>query len=421
MTSPPVRRRRATTWIVFGAVALLAVVATVLAVGLISNLQTGSGASASPSLVASATSGPTASAHSSASGSSTPSASPTPLEERPASWTATGGMLAARTNHTATLLRDGKVLVTGGGDRDAGLILASAELYDPDTGSWAATGSMTEARWSHTATLLPDGKVLVTGGFASSSSFATLASAELYDPDTGAWVATGSMEGTRAIHTATLLADGKVLVAGGTSGEISYLEDYVPLASAELYDPDTGSWAATGSMIEAVRGPATLLADGRVLVVAHPELFDPKTGSWTATGSMVEGRGSSTSTLLLDGTVLATGGAGGPAIFDSAEVYDPRTGSWTTAGRMTEYRTGQTATLLPDGRVLVAGGAVPGASAELFDPATRSWVATVTMVEPRFLHTATLLRDGTLLIAGGSAIGVGALPSAELYDPGTGS
>jgi hypothetical protein len=418
MTSLPDPRRRATTWIVIGAVAVLAIVATLLAFGLLSNLQTGAGPSASPSAGGSAEVSVGASVLSEPSAIASVSASSTPVEGGPESWTATGNMIQARTNHTATLLLDGKVLVAGGGTRDGGLITATAELYDPATGTWTATGSMAEARWSHTATLLPNGTVLVTGGFASSSGFATLASAEVYDPRTGTWAATGSMSGTRAIHTATRLSNGRVLVAGGTSGEISYLEDYVPLASAELYDPSAGSWSATGSMIEAGRGPATLLTNGKVLVVAHPELYDPLSGSWAATGSMVEGRGSSTSTLLPDGTVLAAGGYRGPAIFNSAELYDPRTGSWTTAGEMTEYRTGHTATLLPNGFVLIAGGAVPAASAELYDPSTTSWNATVSMIEARYLHTATLLDDGRVLIAGGSTNGVGALASAELYDPG---
>ncbi|MEO6058818.1 MAG: kelch repeat-containing protein, partial [Candidatus Limnocylindria bacterium] len=182
----------------------------------------------------------------SASPSSTPhestAASSTPVEQRPASWTATGNMDGIRDGHTATLLPDGKVLVTGGSMGYSGELLASAELYDPGSGTWTATGSMAEARSGQTATLLPDGKVLVAGGFSGGDSGSTLASAELYDPGSGFWSATGNMIEGHSGHTATLLPDGKVLVAG------SYVNSGDPLASVELYDPGSGSWTATGDM-----------------------------------------------------------------------------------------------------------------------------------------------------------------------------
>jgi len=204
-----------------------------------------------------------------------------------AGWTAAGGMLTPRFLQTATLLPDGRVLVAGGEDA-CGAALASAELYDPRTGSWTPTGSMVAPRADHTATLLPDGRVLVAGGTdlapasgASADTTGPAASAELYDPRTGSWTATGSMVGQHVMHTATLLPDGRVLVAGGTSG---------PAASAELYDPRTRSWTATGSMLTPRRShTATLMPDGRVLVVGglgygwilpdSAELYDPGSGS----------------------------------------------------------------------------------------------------------------------------------------------
>jgi hypothetical protein len=232
--------------------------------------------------------------------------------------------------HTATLLPDGKVLVAGGVDNIRAV--ASAELYDPATGTWAATGSMTTSRVGHTATLLPDGKVLVAGGDG-------LASAELYDPASGTWAATGSMTTSRSDHTATLLAGGRVLVAGGYSDFGSRL-----LGSAELYDPATGDWTAAGSMTSPrILHTATLLPDGQVLVaggaigvsptgdtiLASAELYDPASGTWTATAGMATVREFSTATLLPGGTVLMAGGKGGAysqpphGPLASADLYDP--------------------------------------------------------------------------------------------------
>jgi hypothetical protein len=163
-------------------------------------------------------------------------------------------MITARSAPTATLLTNGKVLLTGGEDTPS-TPLASAELYNPATGTFSATGSMITARYIHTATLLPNGQVLVAAGY----NYGVLASAELYDPTTGAFSATGSMITGRVYHAATLLPNGQVLVAAGSS-------DYDVLASAELYDPTTGAFSATGSMITArMLSPLTLLPNGQVL------------------------------------------------------------------------------------------------------------------------------------------------------------
>ncbi len=360
--------------------------------------------------------------------SATPSAVPSSsvVSARAPSWALTGSMATARSGGTATLLRDGNVLVAGGsGDsRGSDVSLASAELYDPGTRTWTSTGTMVSRRRGHTATLLPDGKVLVAGGddCCTGAMVGTLASAELYDPDTGTWTATGNMTRPRSAHTATLLPDGKVLVAGGGTP--------FPIASAELYDPGTGTWTATGSMgMPRMGHTATPWSSGRVLVVggqngdpdvlASAELYDPETGIWTATGNMTRPRLRHTATLLLDGTVLVAGGRPDT----SSELYSPATGTWRATGSMVASRTGMTATLLPDGDVLVAGG-LPGgnpgegvalASADLYHPGTGTWSATTSMSAPRAGHTATLLRDGDVLVAGGGNRG-----AAELYDPGTG-
>ena len=365
----------------------------------------------------------------------TPSAAPRSTQPstvvRPTSaaiWTLTGAMLERRDAHTATLLRDGRVLVAGGtNDKDGASRLATAELYDPATGSWTATGRMTEARQWHTAVLLSDGSVLVAGGVAQDG---VSASAERYEPANGAWHSTGAMTDGRYLQTATLLADGRVLVAGGLSA------DNDGLRSAELYDPTTGTWTVTGSMAEGRFGhTATLLPDGKVLVAGGDgpggvrttaELFDPRTGTWSPTGRMVIGRRLHSATLLPNGTVLVAGGVPPHAsvtarIEASAEIYDPTSGSWTATGSMAAERAGHTATLLRDGKVLVAGGS-PGvgvlASTEVFDPSTGTWAATDDMDTGRIGQTATLLDDGDVLIAGGGTSGVDdLLASAELYQP----
>ena len=315
------------------------------------------------------------------------------------------------------MLPNGKVLVAGG--LGASGSLASAELYDPATGAWSATGSLATARDFHSATLLPNGKVLVAGG--SNGSF--LGSAELYDPATGAWSATGSLATARDFHSATLLPNGKVLVAGGYNG--SYL------ASAELYDPDTGAWSATESLATARSiHSATLLPNGKVLVagglngsyLASAELYNPATGAWSATVSLATARASHTATLLPNGKVLVAGGYNGSSLA-SAELFDPNSGasgSWSATGSLATARYAHSATLLPNGKVLVAGGSNGSylGSAELYDPATGAWSATGSLATARYVHSATLLPNGKVLVAGG--LGASPLGSAELYDVGLG-
>jgi N-acetylneuraminic acid mutarotase len=372
-------------------------------------------------------------------GASQPAATASSVPVVAASWTATGSLITPRwLGIKATLLQDGKVLVAGGRAPRAYASLASAELYDPATGTWTATGSMTTARSGYTATLLQSGKVLVAGGYDTAVNNPALASsAELYDPATGTWTATGSMTTTRFGYTATLLQSGKVLVAGGIMPGAGPSGGFAA-TGAELYDPATGTWTATGSMTTARGGhTATLLTSGRVLVAggdtltaatpqgnvtvtASAELYDPDTGTWTATGSMTTMRENHTATKLLLGRVLVVGGD------TSAELYDPLTGTWTATGSMTTARGRCTAILLPDNRVLVLGGDDPSglsngpvASAELYDPWTGTWTATASMTtmgfDRRASSAATLLSDGKVLVVDDSF----SSGAAALYDPGS--
>ena len=347
-------------------------------------------------------------------------------------WTTANHMMLERTGHTATLLPNGKVLVTGGnGDGNTGA-QAAAELYDPTNGTWTSTGSLMTPRLSHTATLLPNGQVLIAGGTYSSYATSYLSSAELYDPTTGIWTATGSLTYSRINDTATLLPNGKVIVTGG------YLTDALGLARAELYDPASGTWTLTGNMRAArFAHNATLLPNGKLLVTggtgnAYPspnstattELYDSAAGTFAPTGPLTDARALYTTTLLPNGMVLSAGGYNGQ-ILSGAELYNSATQSWNGTGSLYDARYVHTATLLSSGQVLVAGGA--GAqgtltSAELYDPAGGTWSATGSLNIARLEHTATLLPNGKVLVVGGaSVLGSGlALASAELYDPLTG-
>jgi WD40 repeat protein len=343
------------------------------------------------------------------------------------SFHATGSMTIPRSTHDATLLANGPVLITGGLTAEL-RPTATAELYDPATGTFTATGSMAARRSLHTATLLPDGRVLVAGGLDEGAG-AFLASAELYDPATGRFAPTGSMAIARAGPTATLLPDGLVLVAGGLAG------DTMPsgcLDSAELYDPTTGQFRATGSMTSRrYVHSATLLRTGQVLMTggacpgrsSSAELYDPTTGVFLPTGAGSASRLGESAVLLDDGRVVLAGGADG-----SIEIYDPASGSFTSSGHMLSPRGGGgfNANVLQDGAVLFSGGShniccaeweyFP--SGELYHLSTGQSLLSGSMTETRANDSATLLADGRVLIAGGeSPSGGGVLSSAELFVP----
>ncbi len=342
-------------------------------------------------------------------------------------------MTTPRSTHTATLLRDGRVLVAGGlTEGPAGLTPTStAELYDPRTGSFSPTGSMATPRYGHTATVLADGRVLVTGGNGTTGAY--LPSAELYDPGTGQFTPTGPMATARFGHTATLLANGKVLVAGGMSDGTLFPGSFP--RSAELYDPVTGRFAATGDMTAGrYLATATLLKTGEVLVAggdgfppqASPELqpkgsaelYDPSTGDFRLTGSMSVARIGQVAVPLDDGRVIFAGGGD-----DTIGSYDPASGSFASAGRMLKPRAGVAAVKLQSGVILFVGGVhniccdewEHYSSGELYYADGNRSAPSGSMIEMRANETATLLADGRVLIAGGGNSSKGTLNSAELF------
>jgi hypothetical protein len=326
-------------------------------------------------------------------------------------------------------LLNGKVLITGGSDaRNGGM--ASAELYDPVTGTFSATGSMSVGRRMHSATLLPDGRVLVLGGYDVG---VPLGEAELYDPETGTFSTAGRLVRGRGGHDAILLRNGTVLIVGGGDGS------YPTLPPAEVYDPAARAFTPVGPYVGSFAcdfcAPSTLLADGRVLFPGQipAQLYDPVTRTFAATGraSAFE----STAALLMDGRVLYTGGEDFGRM-KNAEVFDPVSGTFAATSDMAISRVWHSLTLLPDGTVLTTGGETDScsasscifagttSSAEVYQPSTGKFASAGAMIGSREGHTATVLNDGRVLIAGGvgyGGIGVyyGSSSTAELYTPKT--
>lgn len=264
-------------------------------------------------------------------------------------WTLTGNINIPRSGHTTTLLQNGKVLIAGGTGASA-----MAEIFDPNAtdpvtgrpGAFSLTGSLAIGRTGHSATLLLDGRVLIVGGDGVAS-----VQAELYDPVNGTFALTGVLNDGRLLHTATLLLDGKVLIAGGLSGLGSGCTTHPDgfCLSAELYDPANGTFARVGDMsTRRADHTATLLTNGRVLIaggcheyafrnlagscLASAELFDPATGLFTSTGDMTTVRFAGSETRLQDGRVFILGGTQDLGIPASTEIYDPATGTFSSSG-----------------------------------------------------------------------------------------
>lgn len=253
-------------------------------------------------------------------------------------------------------------------------------------------GEMNHSRVDHSATLLPDGRVLVVGGM--DASFMPLRTAEVFDPETNEWTNTEEMRQARTEHSAALLKDGRVMVTGGMN------EHLEAIGTTEIFDPETGEWSEYESMRTVRRGHFTLrLHDGRVAVVG--------------------GIGQTLGGLGILANIVAVG-----ALL-STEIYDPKTDTWSQANDMREGHSGGLAVVLKDGRVLIAGGYNQGealASSEVFDPTTNEWMRTESMARKTFANTATVLDDGTVLFTGGfgmSRAKGGIIPGSEVYDPTT--
>lgn len=393
-------------------------------------------------------------------------------------FTASGRLSTARADHTASLLENGKLLVAGGRSTaveprpgEPVSATAAAELYDAALGTWTPTGSMAAARTGHTASVLGApactglprpvwcGKVLVVGGRTPDGR--STASAELYDPESGSWRTVGALATARTGHSATVLQDGRVLVAGGrVAGGDPAVEGESSTGSTELYDPASESWSPTGSLGDTRYGhTATPLADGTVLAAggrktvfntvlaeardeptAAAELYAPSAGGWSSASPLAVERTDHTASLLQGGKVLVAGGLDDDLnLRRSAEVYDPGAGQWTAAASMGVGHSEHTATVLADGRLLVVGGGYGGGArgrgvtvslAEVYSPEANTWTYTGPLRLARRQHTATLLSGpgcapncGKVLVVGGALndpannVATPALASTELYDP----
>ena len=352
--------------------------------------------------------------------------------ETPIIFVSTGSMNEARVLHAAALLASGEVLVTGGANQGgAGSLVtryrASAELYDLPENGFKLTDSMSIRRVRHTATTLPDGTVLIAGGISTKCTGCdseVVARAELYDPARKKFFSTGSLIAARANHSATLLADGRVLIAGGHDLNSA-------LSSAELFEPASGTFSPTGSMVyaHALRHTATLLQDNRVLIVGGlvpAEIYDPPTNRFHLAGEAGHAPAGHTATLLLDGRVLIAGGFNldpGIIAIARAELYEPRSNTFSPTGPLVVPRGSHGATLLANGQVLLAGGyggsSAYGylASVELYDPVTDTFSLAGNMTAPRADHVQIQLSSGNVLVVGGVDGSNMITSTAELFHP----
>ena len=330
---------------------------------------------------------------------------------------------SSRERFAVIRLADGRLLAVGGrarglGNVEAGNFNETAELLDPKTLEWTATGSLDHKRRSPALVQIRDGRVIAAGGTGQQQ--VPIASVEMWNSADGVWIAVGDMGGARDSMGAVELRDGRVMVIGGSSIDERGLL-ISALAESEVFDPDSGAWTAASPMSEArVNHTASLLADGRVLVAGGgkqdgpysntAEIYDPDQDAWVAAAPMSIARAFHTATLMADGRVLVVGGRGKTTL---AEIYDPEADAWTSAGETELPRAEHAATLLNDGRVLVTGGVGHLAPSEVFDPATEGWTTVGSLRIGRYRHGAARLADGRVVVMGGTGSD-GILASTEV-------
>lgn len=333
-----------------------------------------------------------------------------------------GKMSVERATHQATRLATGQVLITGGCARRCSEALSSVELFDPDTQVFTSVAEMATPRTGGEAIALPDGRVLVAGGWTGEL---VTASAEIYDSAAGRWSSAGEMRDARMSHMVVALPDGRVLVIGGET------RPRRSLASAEVFDPATARFATTGSMRTPRAYPAAVgLSDGRVLVtgghrardevVRSAEIFDPATGKFRIAGNMAVPRHKHAAVLLQDGRVLIVGGSDerdGRGRLASTEIYDPETGEFSQGPTMhsPRHKIHDAVVVLPSGAVLVAGGSP---HPEVWEPTEARFLQVRGRLEERHeFATATLLPTGQVLLVGGYDASIQSLASAWLIQP----
>ncbi len=278
--------------------------------------------------------------------------------------------------------------------------------------TWSSTGAMALPRVFHGVTELPNGKILATGGIISPTPSPAVGTpdCELYDPVTGTWAATGKFVTAVQKPRTVLLDNGKVLGVAAFPNV------------AAIYDPATGTWTGTATPSISITR-AIKLPTGNVLITCDnltTELYNPVTATWTLTGNLnVTHQNGPGLTLLTDGRVLISGGGSPPTI--NCEIYNPATGIWTNTTPLNAVRNEHTATLLTDGRVFVAGGYSMVSdfhtAAEIFNPSTLTWTTVASMTQKRGQHTAIRSIDGRVIVIGGSAFIIRALESTEIYNP----
>jgi len=337
----------------------------------------------------------------------------------PGRWVPAGTMSSDRRAHTATLLADGTVLVLGGGVTD-GSVSAQADLFDPATGAWSRAAPMPGPRVAQTAVRLRDGRVLVVGGIThqfTPPATDVLSSSIVYDPASRAWTAAGPLPVAVLQPVAVLMADGRVLVAGGSTTALA------ATAAAEILDPASMTWRAVAPMRTPRMGAVGfLLRSGRVLVAGgapsdqdgsldSTEVFDPASGTWSPGARMGSPHALPVGVALADGTLMVAGGQdfqGGYGIaVTGTDLYDQSSGRWTDGPPLNTGRAEGAGDVLSDGRVLVTGGfrvrvgVQALSSAEIYDPRSRAWSPVAPMSDSRTAHALTALPGGRALVTGG--------------------